>query len=194
MINMKTYTFVLIFIMIFCDLAGQQVVNIVLDPSAFAIRGAAIPGMLATATTQKNEQANVLIPDIIREERSLIRKWRSSVIGNVNSLNALAIESRILIDMIDIKRALILPAHYAPGYRKQLRRFLRLKERAERLEIRVATLVGIGAFFIDGEGYYRVASQRLAIEYLTIYSELSEIDFNLSKLLAFIGMLPLLTK
>ena len=173
--------------------SGQQIINHVFDPSAFAIRGVAIPGMLAAATVIKNEQANSIIPTIIKEERDELNKWRSTVFGNVNTLNSLSIASRVLINSIDVNRHLILPIHYAPGFREKLREFLVLKERTERLEQRVAALSGLSTVFLDGEGYYRVASQRLAIEYLEVYSELSKIDFDITKLLAFIGLLPLIT-
>ena len=171
---------------------GQQVINHVFDPSAFAIRGVAIPGMLTTAIVMKKEQANTTIPNIIDEEKKLLKKWRSTLFGNVNSLNALSISSADLINSIDIKRRLVLPVHYAPGFRKHLREFLKIKSRTERLEQRVIGLASLGTLFIDGEGYYRVASQRLANEYIEIYAELSKIDFKLTKLLAFIGLLPLI--
>ncbi|MCX2681919.1 hypothetical protein OOZ15_18350 [Galbibacter sp. EGI 63066] len=189
---MKSNIFLLIFIMLFNYSEGQQVINIVLDPSAYAIRGVAIPGMLGTAASLKNEQASTIIPAIVNEERSLMNKWRGSVLSNINVLNALSISSRTLINSIDAKKALISPIHYVPGYRKELREFDRLRSRTERLEQRVATLVGIGTFFIDGEGYYRNASQRLAVEYLEVYARLSKIDFNLGKLVVFINLLPLI--
>ena len=189
---MKTNIYVLlIFLATWVQTSGQQIINHVLDPSAFAIRGIAIPGMLGAATAMKNEQANSIIPTIIREERTELSKWRGTVIGNINTLNALTIASRLLINSIDIK-SLIVPIHYAPGFRNERRKFLVLRERTERLELRVAAFAGLGTFFIDGEGYYRVASQRLAIEYLDVYSELSEIDFKLTQILALIGLLPLI--
>ena len=190
---MKTNIYILLVVLsIWNQSSGQQIINNVFDPSAFAIRGVAIPGMLGAATAMKNEQANSIIPTIIREERSELNKWRGTVIGNVNTLNALSIASRVLINSIDVKRRLILPIHYAPGFRKKLREFLVLKQRTERLEHRVSALAGLGTLFIDGEGYYRVASQRLGIEYLEVYSELSEIDFKLTQILALVGLLPLI--
>ena len=190
---MKTNIYILLIVLsIWNQSSGQQIINHVFDPSAFAIRGVAIPGMLGAATAMKNEQANSIIPTIIKEERDELNKWRGTVFGNVNTLNSLSIASRVLINRIDTKRLSILPIHYAPGFRKKLREFLDLKERTERLEHRVSALLGLGTLFIDGEGYYRVASQRLGIEYLEVYSELSEIDFSLTKLLALIGLLPLI--
>lgn len=183
---------IILFVIIWNKSLGQQIINHVFDPSAFAIRGVAIPGMLASATLMKNEQANSIIPTIKKEEKTELNKWRSTVLGNVNTLNALSIASRVLINNIDIKRLSILPIHYAPGFRKKLSDFSVLKERTERLEHRVFALAGLGTFFIDGEGYYRVASQRLAIEYLEVYSELSKIDFKLTQILALIGLLPLI--
>ncbi|WP_166923410.1 hypothetical protein [Flavobacterium poyangense] len=167
---------------------GQQIINHVYDPSAAAIRGVAIPGKVGAAVAFKNEEANEIIPAIIKEEKDRLGKWRKSIIGSVNSLNTLASASRMLIDRIDSKRGLILPAHYAPGFRHDLREFVAIKERTKRLEKRVLTLLGIGTFFIDGEGYYRVACQKLALEYLEVYADLSKIDFNITKLLAFIGL------
>jgi hypothetical protein len=187
---MRRAMFIIHLLLFWNNSMGQQVINHVFDPSAFAIRGVAIPGMLAAATVMKNEQANTIIPDIIDEEEKQLVKWRRTILGNVNSLNALAISSRYLIYSIDLKRGLVLPVHYAPGFRKHLREFLKLKSRAKRLELRVLGLASLGALFIDGEGYYRVASQRLANEYIEIYAELSKIDFKLTKLLAFIGLLP----
>lgn len=190
---MKTNIYILlIFLTTWSHSLGQQIINNVFDPSAFVIRGVAIPGMLGAATALKNEQANSIIPTIKKEERTELNKWRRTALGNINTLNALSIASRVLINRIDIKRLSILPIHYAPGFREKLREFSALKERTERLEDRVRALAGLGTLFIDGEGYYRVASQRLAIEYLDVYSELSEIDFKLTKLLALIGLLPLI--
>ncbi len=189
---MSKKIFLIISLIAWNQSVGQQVINHVFDPSAFAIRGVAIPGMLATATTMKNTQASTIIPQIIREEEKQLQKWRRTVFGNVNTLNALSIASRVLVTSIDTKRILILPVHYAPGFRKNVRKFLVLKERIERLEHRVIALAGIGTLFIDGEGYYRVASQRLAIEYIEIYTELSNIDFKLTKLLALIELIPLI--
>lgn len=183
---------ILILLITWLQSSGQQIINNVFDPSAFAIRGIAIPGMLGAATAMKNKQANSIIPKIIKEEKTELNKWRSTVFGNINTLNALSIASGVLIHSIDVKRSLILPIHYAPGFRKERRKFLVLKERAERLEHRVVALAGLGTLFIDGEGYYRVASQRLAIEYLEVYSELSEIDFKLTQILALLGLLPLI--
>jgi|SaaInl0LU_22_DNA_1037365.scaffolds.fasta_scaffold02324_4 hypothetical protein len=187
---MRNAMFIIHLLLFWNNSMGQQVINHVFDPSAFAIRGVAIPGMLTTAIVMKKEQANTTIPNIIDEEKKLLKKWRSTLFGNVNSLNALSISSADLINSIDIKRRLVLPVHYAPGFRKHLREFLKLKSRAKRLELRVLGLASLGALFIDGEGYYRVASQRLANEYIEIYAELSKIDFKLTKLLAFIGLLP----
>jgi hypothetical protein len=187
---MRRAMFIIHLLLFWNNSMGQQVINHVFDPSAFAIRGVAIPGMLTTAIVMKKEQANTTIPNIIDEEKKLLKKWRSTLFGNVNSLNALSISSADLINSIDIKRRLVLPVHYAPGFRKHLREFLKLKSRAKRLELRVLGLASLGALFIDGEGYYRVASQRLANEYIEIYAELSKIDFKLTKLLAFIGLLP----
>lgn len=189
---MNKNVYILILLITWIQSSGQQIINHVFDPSAFAIRGVAIPGMLGAAAAMKNEQANSIIPIIIREERTELNKWRRAVFGNINTLNALSIASGVLIHSIDVKRSLILPIHYAPGFRKKLREFLILKERTERLEHRVVALAGLGTLFIDGEGYYRVASQRLAIEYLEVYSELSEIDFKLTQILALIGLLPLI--
>lgn len=189
---MKKAMFIIHLLLFWNNSTGQQAINHVFDPSAFAIRGVAIPGMLAAATVMKNEQANTIIPEIIDEEEKQLEKWRRTIFGNVNALNALSISSRYLISSIDVKRRLILPVHYAPGYRKHLREFLKLKSRTERLEHRVIGLASLGTLFIDGEGYYRVASQRLANEYIEVYAELSEIDFKLTKLLAFIGLLPLI--
>jgi hypothetical protein len=182
---MRKGVFIVLFLTIWNRSVGQQIINNVYDPSAAAIRGVAIPGMVGTAIAFKNEEANSIIPDIIKEEKDRIGKWRKSVFGNANSLNALALASRFLINNIDVKRKLILPAHYAPGFRHDLREFSVLKERTERLENKVIALLGIGTLFIDGEGYYRVASQRLALEYLEVYAELSKIDFNITKLMAF---------
>jgi hypothetical protein len=187
---MRNAMFIIHLLLFWNNSMGQQVINHVFDPSAFAIRGVAIPGMLTTAIVMKKEQANTTIPNIIDEEKKLLKKWRSTLFGNVNSLNALSISSADLINSIDIKRRLVLPVHYAPGFRKHLREFLKLKSRAKRLELRVLGLASLGALFIDGEGYYRVASQRLANEYIEIYAELSKIDFKLTKLLVFIGLLP----
>jgi hypothetical protein len=187
---MRRAMFIIHLLLFWNNSMGQQVINHVFDPSAFAIRGVAIPGMLTTAIVMKKEQANTTIPNIIDEEKKLLKKWRSTLFGNVNSLNALSISSADLINSIDIKRRLVLPVHYAPGFRKHLREFLKLKSRAKRLELRVLGLASLGALFIDGEGYYRVASQRFANEYIEIYAELSKIDFKLTKLLAFIGLLP----
>ena len=187
---MRNAMFIIHLLLFWNNSMGQQVINHVFDPSAFAIRGVAIPGMLTTAIVMKKEQANTTIPNIIDEEKKLLKKWRSTLFGNVNSLNALSISSADLINSIDIKRRLVLPVHYAPGFRKHLREFLKLKSRAKRLELRVLGLASLGTLFIDGEGYYRVASQRLANEYIEIYAELSKIDFKLTKLLAFIGLLP----
>jgi hypothetical protein len=187
---MRNAMFIIHLLLFWNNSMGQQVINHVFDPSAFAIRGVAIPGMLTTAIVMKKEQANTTIPNIIDEEKKLLKKWRSTLFGNVNSLNALSISSADLINSIDIKRRLVLPVHYAPGFRKHLREFLKLKSRAKRLELRVLGLASLGALFIDGEGYYRVASQRFANEYIEIYAELSKIDFKLTKLLAFIGLLP----
>lgn len=189
---MKKVMFLMQLLLFYNQLIGQQVINHVFDPSAFAIRGVAIPGMVVAATVMKNEQASTIIPAIDDEEKKQLEKWRRTIFGNVNSLNALSIGSRILINSIDVKRILVLPVHYAPGYRKHLREFLKLKNRTERLEQRVLGLAGLSTLFIDGEGYYRVASQKLAIEYLDVYSELSKIDFKLTKLLAFIELLPLI--
>jgi hypothetical protein len=185
---MKKSIFIVLFLTIWNHSAGQQVILNIYDPSAAAIRGVAIPGMVLAAYAFKNEEANTIIPDIIKEEEDRLDKWRKSVFGNVNSLNAISVASRVLINKIDSKKILILPAQYAPGFRHDLREFEVLKERTERLEQRVIALVGIGTLFIDGEGYYRVASQRLALEYLEVYAELSKIDFNITKLLAFIAM------
>ena len=182
----------LIFLSIWNQSSGQTIINHVFDPSAFAIRGTAIPGMLFAATKMKKDQANIIIPAIIKEERTELNKWRNATLGNLNTLNALTVTSKFLIKSIDIKRNLINPIHYAPGFRKELREFSALKRRTQRLEKRVVALVGLSTAFVDGEGYYRVASQRLAIEYLEVYSELSKIDFNLTKILAFIGLLPLI--
>jgi hypothetical protein len=128
---MRKAMFIIHFLLLWNNSTGQQVINHVFDPSAFALRGVAIPGMLAAATVMKDEQANTIIPDIIDEEEVQIAKWRRTIFGNVNSLNALAISSRYLIDIIDIKRGLILPVHYAPGYRKHQREFLKIKSRTE---------------------------------------------------------------
>lgn len=185
---MRKSTFVVLFLIIWNRSAGQQIINYVFDPGAMAIRGVAIPGMLATAIAFKNEEANSIIPDIIKEEKDRIGKWRKAILGNANSLNALVIASKVLVNRIDSKSILILPAQYAPGFHHDLRTFLALKERTERLEKRVIALVGIGSLLIDGEGYYRVASQRLALEYLEVYAELSKIDFDITKLLAFIAL------
>jgi len=187
---MKKNVFLIFLLITYQFSIGQQVINHVFDPSAFAIRGVAIPGMLTSAIVLKDKQSGTIIPAIIKEEKTQLEKWRKSVFGNVNTLNALSIASRHLVNSIDIKRFLILPVHYAPGFRKKLREFLVLKERTKRLENRVIALLGIGTLFIDGEGYYRVASQKLAIEYLDVYSELSQIDFKLTKLIAFINLLP----
>ena len=185
---MRKSVFIVLFLAIWNQSIGQQIINHVYDPSASAIRGVAIPGMLITAIAFKKEEANNIIPDIIKEEKDRIDKWRKSVLGNANSLNVLAIASRVLINNIDKKKFLVLPGQYAPGFQHDLRKFLVLKERTERLEKRVIALVGIGTLFIDGEGYYRVASQKLAVEYLEVYAELSKIDFNITKLLAFIAL------
>lgn len=190
---MKTNIYILLMVLsTWNQSSGQQVINHVLDPSAFAIRGISIPGMLATAIAFKDEQANRIIPTIIKEEKDELNKWKRTVIGNVNTLNTLLLSSRALISRIDDNRLLILPKHYAPGFLEKMREYLKLKKRTERLEKRVGSLVGL-TLFIDGEGYYRVASQRLAIEYLEVYSELSKIDFIITKLLAFIELLPLIT-
>lgn len=181
----------LIFLSIWNQSSGQQVINNVLDPSAFAIRGIAIPGMLTAAITMKNEQANSIIPDIIKEESTELTKWRNTVIGNFNTLNALAIDSDFLIESIEFYTSII-PVLYAPGFRKERDKFLVLKERVKRLNKRVDALAGLSTMFIDGEGYYRVACQRLAIEYLEAHSELAKIDFKLSQLKSFIILLSLM--
>lgn len=185
---MRKSVFLVLFLTIWNQSTGQQLIFHVFDPSAAAIRGVAIPATLATATAFKNEEANTIIPDIIKEEKDRIDKWRKAVLGNANSLNALVIASRLLINSIDSKKVLVLPAKYAPGFRHDIRNFSTLKERTERLEKKVIALVGIGSLLIDGEGYYRVASQTLALEYLEVYAELSKIDFNIKKLLVFIAL------
>lgn len=185
---MRKIVFIILFATSWNQVVAQQIINNVFDPSAMAIRGVAIPSLLGTATDYKNKEANYIIPDIIKEEKDRLGKWRKSVLGNANSLNAIAIASRVLINNIETKRKLVLPIYYVPGFQHDLRCFKVLKKRAERLEKKVIALVGIGSFFIDGEGYYRVASQRLALEYLQVYSELSKIDFNITKLLVFIRL------
>ena len=106
---MKKSIFIVVFLAVWNQSVGQQIINHVFDPSAFAIRGIAIPGMLSSATVMKRAQSATIIPGIIREERTLIGKWRRSVFGNVNTLNGLAIASRILVTSIDAKRILIFP-------------------------------------------------------------------------------------
>ena len=189
---MKKVILLFVLLLIGNRLTSQQVLVHVFDPSAFAIRGSAIPGMLITTTFLKYSQANTIIPKIIEEEEKELSKWRNAVFGNINTLNSLAIESQILVDSINEKIILLLPAHYVPGLRSNVDEFMFLEEKVSRLQKRVVALFGVGTLFIDGEGYYRVASQRLALEYIDVYAELSSIDFELSKLLSFVELLPLL--
>lgn len=185
---MKKNILLVLFLAVCYQSKGQQLINHIFDPSAAAIRGVAIPGKLGAATAFKDEEAKDIIPDIIKEEKENLSKWRKSIFGTANSLNVLAIASRVLIERIDSNRSLILPIQYAPGFKHDLRQFSVIKERAERLEKRALVLVGIGSLFVDGEGYYRVACQKLALEYLEVYADLSKIDFNITKLLAFIEL------
>lgn len=189
---MKIYRYILlIFLSIWNQSSGQQIINHVYDPSAAAIRGFAIPGMLGAAITMKNEQANRIIPDIIREESTELSKWKKTVIGNANSLTVIAFDTNeFLIDSVE-RFTQTFPVLYAPGFRKELNKFLLLNERLKRLNKRVATLAGL-SIIIDGEGYYRVATQRLAIEYLEVHSELAKMNFKLSQLRTFIILLPLI--
>lgn len=184
---MKKSVFIVLFLAIWNQSTGQQLIFHVFDPSAAAIRGVSIPATLGTATGYKNEEANTIIPDIIKEEKDRIGKWKKAVLGNGSSLNALVAASRDLINDIDSKKALVLPAKYAPGFRHDLRNFSALKEREKRLRQK-AIVMGTASGFIDGEGYFKVASQTLALEYLEVYAELSKIDFSIKKLLAFIAL------
>lgn len=189
---MKKVILIFVLLLIGNRLASQQVLVHVFDPSAFAIRGVAIPGMLTETTFLKYSQVNTIIPKIIEEEEKELSKWRKAVFGNLNALNSLAIASLTLVESINEKIILLLPAHYAPGLRSNVDEFMFLEEKVSRLQKRVVALIGVGTLFIDGEGYYRVASQRLALEYIDVYAELSSIDFELSKLLSFVELLPLL--
>lgn len=174
------------------QLASQQVFTHVFDPSAFAIRGVAIPGMLTATGVLKDSQSNTIIPKIIEEEKKELGKWKNTVFGNINTLNSLATASLVLVQKINDKIILLLPAHYTPGFRSDVDEFKFLEEKVSRLQEKVLALLGVGTLFIDGEGYYRVASQRLALEYIDVYAKLSSIDFELSKLLIFVQLLPLL--
>jgi hypothetical protein len=82
---MRKAMFIIHFLLLWNNSTGQQVINHVFDPSAFALRGVAIPGMLAAATVMKDEQANTIIPDIIDEEEVQIAKWRRTIFGNEDS-------------------------------------------------------------------------------------------------------------
>lgn len=190
---MKKYIFIIAFLITYHQAIAQQIINHVFDPTASAIRGVAIPGMLTAAIILKKMQSETIIPAIIHEEQIQLNKWRKTVFGNANTLNALKIASNLLITRINIITD-VLPIQYAPGFRKTKRKYKVLLERAKRLDLRVLSLVIIGTAFIDGEGYYRVASQRLAIEYLEVYSELSQIHFKLTKLITFISLLPYIVK
>lgn len=184
---MRKYILIVFFLVTYTQSTAQQVINNILNPTALALRGIAIPAMLFTAYGYKTEESGTIIPDIIKEEKDRLSKWRKTVIGNVNSLNAIAIASRVLIDRINNNRDLILPAQYAPGFKHDLRQFLLLKETTERLEKKVIALAALSTAFIDGQGYYNVACQSLALEYLDVYAELSKIDFKITKLVTFIA-------
>jgi hypothetical protein len=192
---MKKYIYIIAFLST-CHLTiGQQIINIVKDKSALAIRGIAIPTMLTFATVRKNEQSKTIIPAIIEEEKSQFRKYSNvgNAIGkNLNPLNWLKLNSAFLISFIEAQK--LLPTLYAPGFRETKRKYKRVKRRYERLNSRVDLFLLVGTMFIDGDGYYRVAAQRLALEYLEVYSELSEINFKLAKVNFLVTLLPNIAK
>jgi hypothetical protein len=189
---MKIYICIIAFLSTYHLTIGQQVINIVLDPSARFIRGITIPGMLYYASFKKNEQSTKIIPTIIREEELQLNKWERTVRGNVNTLNYLSVETKRLTNSIeDITMKIYLDADW---FRKTKRKYELLKMRADRLNLRIVKLVTTGIKVIDGEGYYRVASKRLALEYLEVYSEISQINFKLLKFKSFITLLPYIVK
>lgn len=192
---MKKYIYIIAFLST-CHLTiGQQIINIVKDNSAFAIRGIAIPAMLTFATVRKNEQSGTIIPAIIWEEKLQFRKYSyvgNLIMKNLNALNELTVLSAGLILLIEAQTGL--PTLYAPGFRETKRKYKRVKRRYKRLNMRVAKFLAVGTMFIDGDGYYRVAAQRLALEYLEVYSELSEINFKLAKVNFLVTLLPNIAK
>jgi hypothetical protein len=192
---MKKYIYIIAFLSTCHVTIGQQIINIVKDKSAFAIRGKAIPAMLAFATARKNEQSGTIIPAIIWEEKLQFRKYSNVgnlIMKNLNALNALTVLSAGLILLIEAQT--VLPTLYAPGFRETKRKYKRVKRRYKRLNMRVAKFLAVGTMFIDGDGYYRVAAQRLALEYLEVYSELSEINFKLAKVNFLVTLLPNIAK
>jgi len=189
---MKKYICIIAFLSTYHLTIGQQVINIVWDPSAMFIRGITIPGMLYYASFKKNEQSKTIIPIIILEEELQRKKWKRTVRGNENTLNYLSVETKILTNSIeDITMKIYLDALW---FRKTKRKYELLKMRADRLNLRIVKLVTTGIKVIDGEGYYRVASKRLALEYLEVYSEISQINFKLRKFKSFITLLPYIVK
>lgn len=189
---MKIYICIIAFLSTYHLTIGQQVINIVLDPSARFIRGITIPGMLFTASLLKNEQSKTIIPMIIREEELQLKKWKRTVRGNRNTLNYLSAETTLLTSSIED----ITMKNYLdnPWFSKTKRKYKLLKKRADRLNLRILKLGAAGIPLIDGEGYYRVASKRLALEYLEVYSEISQINFKLLKFRSFISLLPSIVK
>ena len=183
---MKIYICIIAFLSTYHLTIGQQVINIVWDPSAGLIRGINIPGMLFTASLLKNKQSKTIIPMIIREEVKQLEKWELTVRGNLNTLNYLASETLNLTSSIENSKMNIFLN--APRFGKTKRKYDLLKKRADRLNKIIFFLVFTGIEFIDGEGYYRVASKRLALEYLEVYSELSQINFKLRKFIPFINL------
>ena len=192
---MKKYIYIIAFLSTCHVTIGQQIINIVKDNSAFAIRGIAIPAMLTFATVRKNEQSGTIIPAIIWEEKLQFRKYSyvgNLIMKNLNALNELTVLSAGLILLIEAQTGL--PTLYAPGFRETKRKYKRVKRRYKRLNMRVAKFLAVGTMFIDGDGYYRVAAQRLALEYLEVYSELSEINFKLAKVNFLVTLLPNIAK
>ena len=189
---MKIYICIIAFLSTYHLTIGQQVINIVLDPSARFIRGFSIPGMLITASIKKSEQSRTIIPMIIREEELQLTKWKRTVRGNPNTLNYLFIETNMLTSSIEDPTMEIFLE--APWFRKTKRKYNLLKKRAVRLNLRIVKLVTAGIEIIDGEGYYRVASKRLALEYLEVHSEISQINFKLLQFKSFMNLLPHIVK
>jgi hypothetical protein len=185
---MKIYICIIAFLSIYHLTIGQQVINIVLDPSARFIRGITIPAMLFGASFLKDEQSKTIIPKIIREEELQLKKWKLTVRGNANTLNNLYGVTKVLTNSIENSKMNIFLN--APGFGKTKRKYELLKKRADRLNDRIFLLWVTGIKVIDGEGYYRVASKRLALEYLEVYSELSQINFKLLKFESFSALLP----
>ena len=189
---MKIYICIIAFLSTYHLTIGQQVINIVLDPSAKFIRGITIPGMLFIASNNKNKQSTKIIPMIIKEEELQLNKWKRTVRGNRNTLNYLSVETTILTSSIEATEMTIFLDN--PWFSKTKRKYKLLKKRADRLNLRILKLGAAGIPLIDGEGYYRVASKRLALEYLEVHSEISQINFKLLKFKSFIRLLPSIVK